>query len=118
MPRPAHPGTIRSNHEDRGQGQSVPTVEALLRETHAVLAASSVRLSPSKVARLCRDYVNLVAGKGVPFGAYLANAVMLDRDQRRTFDALYYRLSHADPTGETAVRNVDRERGGCHGASA
>lgn len=86
-------------------------MEDLLRETRGVLAASSVRMSPSKVSRLCRDYVNLVAGKGVPFGAYLANAVVLDTDQRRTFDALYYRLSHADPTGEAAARNVDRERG-------
>ena len=96
----------------------MPTVEALLRHTHAVIANTSVRMSPSKVTRLCRDYVNLVAGKGVPFGAYLANAVVLDAAERRTFDELYYRLSHADPTGESAARNVDRERGGAHGATA
>jgi hypothetical protein len=43
-------------------------VERLLRETHAMLANTSVRMSPSKVTRLVRDYVNLVAPKGVPFG--------------------------------------------------
>lgn len=104
------PEPIRSNHEDRDKGRSAPTVERLLRETHAVLGNTSVRLSASKVTRLCRDYVNVVAGKGVPFGAYLANAVALDADQRRAFDSLYYRLSYADPVGEAATRNVDRER--------
>lgn len=104
--------TIRSKHEGRGQGSGVPTVEALLRETHALVANLSVRMSPSNITRLVRDYTNLVAGKGVPFGTYLANAVALHADQRHAFDALYYRLSHADPTGEAAARNVDRERGG------
>ncbi len=97
---------IRSNHEDRGQGRSTPSVETLLRETHAMLGNTSVRMSPSKRVRLCRDYVNLVAPKGVPFGRYLANAVVLNAEDARQFDALYYRLSYADITGETAVRNV------------
>lgn len=85
----------------------MPSVEALIRETHAILSRTGARLSPSKVARLCRDYVNLVAGKGVPFGTYLANAVALNVDQRHAFDEIYYRLSHADPTGESVARNVD-----------
>lgn len=97
---------IRSNHEDRDRVRSVPAVEPLLRETHAVLANCSVRMSPSKVTRLCRDYVNIVAARGVPFGAYLANAVAMTADESRQFDEAYYRLTYADPTGETAVRNV------------
>lgn len=68
---------IRSNHEDRDQDQTVPTVETLTRETHGMLERTGVRLSPSRVGRLCRDYVNIVATKGVSFGAYLANAVAL-----------------------------------------
>lgn len=102
---------IRSTHEDRDQGQSVPTVEQLIRETHAALEQAGVSLSPSKVTRTCRDYLNIVAGRSVGFGEYLANVVSLDALERRIFDSVYYRLTHADPTGETATRNVDRERG-------
>lgn len=105
------PPRIRSNHEDRGQRPDVPTVETLLRETHATLDRAGIRMSPSKVTRLCRDYVNTVADKGVSFGAFLANAVVLDASHRREFDEVYYRLTYVDPTGETAVRRVDRERG-------
>ncbi len=101
-------GRIRSNHEDRDRGGSAPSVEKLIRETHLALGSAGVCMSPSKVTRLCREYVSRVAGKGVPFGAYLANAVALDADRRRAFDSLYYRLSYADPTGETAVRRVLR----------
>ncbi|MGN7247095.1 hypothetical protein ACTHQ1_05090 [Janibacter anophelis] len=92
----------------------MPTVEQLIRETHAALEQTGVSLSPSKVTRTCRDYVNTVAGKGVSFGEFLANVVSLDALERRVFDAVYYRLTHADPTGETAARNVDRERGAAH----
>ena len=106
---------IRSNHEDRDQGQGVPTVEQLIRETHVVLEHAGVRLSPSKVTRTCRDYLNIVSNKkGVTFGEFLANVVSLDALERRVFDSVYYRLTHADPTGETATRNVDRELGGAH----
>lgn len=104
---------IRSCHEDRDQGQSVPTVEQLIRETHAAIERAGVRLSPSKVTRTCRDYLNLVSGKGIGFGDFLANVVSLDAAERRVFDEVYYRLTHADPTGETAVRNVIRG-GGAH----
>lgn len=115
MPRvPATPPHIRSNHEDRDRGRSAPSVETLLRETQTQLDRAGIRMSPSKVNRLCRDYVNIVAGKGVSFGAFLANAVVLDASQRRAFDAVYYRLTYTDPTGETAARNVDRERGAVH----
>lgn len=86
------------------------TVEQLVRETHALLEGTAVRMSPSKVSRLCRDYVNVVAPKGVPFSVYLANAVTLNAEQARAFDALYYRLSHADPTGERAATVVDSGR--------
>ncbi|MBB2894575.1 hypothetical protein [Flexivirga oryzae] len=99
---------IRSNHEDRAAEKV--SVEALIRQTHALVENSSVRLSPSKVVRLCRDYVNLVADKGVSFGEYLANVVALDRVQRAQFDEVYYRLTYSDPTGEAAWRNIDGGR--------
>lgn len=96
---------IRSRHEDRGSG-SLPTVEQLIRDTHRVIENCHLRTSPSKVTRLCRDYVNYVAGKGISFGVYLGNAVTLTAEQQRRFDAAYYSLTYADPTGETAVRHV------------
>ncbi|GAA3667109.1 hypothetical protein FB459_1266 [Yimella lutea] len=99
---------IRSNHEDRDQDQTVPTVETLTRETHGMLERTGVRLSPSRVGRLCRDYVNIVATKGVSFGAYLANAVALTGATQHEFDSVYYRLCYSDPTGESAVRRVLR----------
>lgn len=101
-------GNIRSN--DEGRAAEKVSVEALIRQTHALIENSSVRLSPSKVVRLCRVYVSLVADKGVSFGEYLANVVALSRAQRSQFDAVYYRLTYSDPTGETAVRNIDRRR--------
>lgn len=107
MTRPnLYPPRIRSNHEDRGTGADAPSVEHLIRETHRLLGRAGVALSPSKVTRLCRDYVNSVADKGVPFGAFLANTVTLDAQDRRAFDSVYYRLTYSDPTGETAVRRV------------
>lgn len=87
----------------------MPPVENLIRATQVIAANSHLRLSSSKVTRLCRDYVNFVAGKGVSFGQYLANAVALTAAQRTNFDAAYYRLCYRDPTGESAVRNVMRE---------
>jgi len=100
--------TIRPYHEGRDQKTGVPTVETLIRQTSAVLERIGVSMAPSKVIRLCRDYVNIVAGKNIVFGDYLANAVTLNASQRRAFDEEYYRLSYADPTGERAVRNVLR----------
>lgn len=98
---------IRSNHEDREQGTSVPNVETLIRDTHTTLNKFGVRLSPSKVTRACRDYVNLIAGKGPTFGQYLANIVRLDQEQARAVNSAYRRLTYADPTGETATGLAD-----------
>lgn len=99
---------IRPLHEGRGQKPGAPTVESLIRDTSAVLERIGVSMAPSKVIRLCRDYINIVANKDIAFVDYLANAVTLNASQRRAFDEEYYRLTHADPTGETAVRNVMR----------
>lgn len=112
LPDVSQPESIRSSYEDRDQYRGAPSVESLIRETHALLNHTAMRLSPSKVVRLCRDYVRKVADKGVPFGTFLANAVTLDASQRRAFDVVYYRLSYADPTGESAVRNVVNAGGG------
>ena len=100
--------TIRPYHEGRDQKTGVPTVETLIRQTSAVLERIGVSMAPSKVIRLCRDYANIVAPKNIAFVDYLANSVALDDQKRRAFDEEFYRLTYADPTGESAVRNVLR----------
>jgi len=68
-------------------------------------------MSPSKVSRLVREYKRQVEQNGFAFFDFLANAVALSADQRRTMladPAIARAISYADPTGETAVRNVLR----------
>lgn len=71
------------------------SVEELIRRAHVLLADWRIKV-------------------GYTFEAYLANAVCvgqaiatgaLDANRRRS-------KYHSDPTGMTAARNVDRERGG------
>lgn len=94
----------RSNHEDRGRGEVRPeTAEQANREAHRILAAAGVRLSPSKVTRLCRDY--LAANPPCTFRTYLARnaapaVASAPLPPRR------HGVEWVDPTGNTAVRNV------------
>lgn len=104
--------TIPGIHETGDRGRSVPTVEALIREAAPMLERAGVPMRPAKLHRVCREYVSRVAGRGPTFGDYLANAVALGAHERRRFDALYYRLTYADPTGEAAARRADRRGGG------
>ena len=99
---------IRRNHERRGD-----TAEMLIREAQQILYAAGVHRSASWVARTVRQYVSHVSGKGFPFGVYLVNRVQLNAEQRlaiRSRPDLAYVLDYADPTGETAVRNVMKGR--------
>ncbi len=98
--------TMPGEYETGDRGRSVPTVEALIRETAPVLDCAGVRVRPAKLHRWCREYVTRVAGRGPSWGDYLANAVTLHAQDVRRFDSLYYRLTYSDPTGETAVRRV------------
>lgn len=75
-------------HEQVGQTE---TVEALIRRAATVVADNAMTLSPSKVSRLVRAHVQRS-------GSVQIAARMLEG----------YVLSYADPTGETAVRNVMR----------
>lgn len=83
------------------------STEELVRATHGVLDHYGVGISPSKVSRLVRTYQRTVAGNGVEFGDWIANNVLLLAAQRHLVaDELRRVISYADPTGETAVRNV------------
>lgn len=73
-------------HEQAGQ---IATVEQLIRRTTAALEGHNVSMSPSKVSRLIRAHVRRSSSLQVA---------------ARNLEA--YCLTFADPTGETAIRNV------------
>ncbi len=67
------------------------SVEILTREARKVMADLDVSLSPARLSRLLRKYI---------------------RQGRSDIDFRTWFISYADPTGETAVRNVSRGGGG------
>jgi len=88
--------------------------ECLARDAEHLLVRCGVARSRAWVSRIVRDYASSIAGTGFPFGAYLLNRVELNAEQRRTAmndPEVAYLLEYADPTGETAVRNVLRGAG-------
>jgi len=102
--------SIRREHESRGGGSATP--ESLTRDAHRLLDACGVARSPKWVQRVVRDYCSASAS-GLPFGMYLTNRVELNAQQRQAIldrSDLRYLLEYADPTGETATRNVLREK--------
>lgn len=82
----AFPG---ANREDRTSGYLSP--KTVTREAFKVLADLNVEVRPAKVRQLVRGFIE-TGRSGVDFRTWF--------------------IAYADPTGETAVRNVDRERGG------
>lgn len=88
--------------------------EALIRAANLVASNCGLPVGPSKVSKLVRRFRRDVEYKGVPFFDYFANAVHLDAQQRRSALAnpdVARAISYADPTGESAVNNVIRQRG-------
>lgn len=91
----APPGNARTPHvhhplatETEGSGRensAYLSVRTLTRQAHHVAAGLGVSVSPSRVSRLVKRFVH--EGRG-------------DIDFHTWF------ISYADPTGETAVRNV------------
>jgi hypothetical protein len=94
------------------------SVEKLKRAAHLVLDNCGIRMSPSKVSRIVRQYKGRVEANGFGFFDYLANAVQLSDQQKRAAllnPDIARAISYADPTGETAVNNVMRGGARCHG---
>lgn len=83
--------------------------EALIRAANVILTNTGVWLSRCKISRLVRTYEAQVERNGFAFFEFLENAVKLDAQRRA--EALRHPdiarvIAYADPTGETAVRNV------------
>jgi hypothetical protein len=100
--------SIRRNHVRREV-----TAETLIRDAHLLLDTAGVVRGHNWVARTVREYV-ASDWRALPFGMFLAAKVELNEAQRRVLAEradLRYLMTYADPTGETAVRHVMKERG-------
>lgn len=89
------------------------SAEILIKAAHAVLDRAGVHMSPSRVSRTVRQYRHQVEPNGLPFFHYLATAFGLSERQRRSVLAdpeVAKVIVYADPTGETAVTNVLRDK--------
>lgn len=75
-------------HEQAGQTE---TVEALVRRAAVTFDRDGIKVSPSKLSRIIRAHIR-------ESGSLKVAAANLET----------YCLSYADPTGETALRNVMR----------
>lgn len=91
------------------------SAENLVKHAHQLLTNCGIPMSPSKVSRLARQYKHRVENNGFPFEAFLANTVQMTTQQRQqllTDPATARVISYADPTGESAPRNVDSGKSG------
>ena len=95
----------RPNHEGRTEGEVRPgSVEQAIRQAHSILAGAGVALSPSKVTRLCRDFIR--TSPPCTFRTYIArNARSVP--VRSLPGGGRVPAWQLDPTGNTAVHNVD-----------
>lgn len=108
----APPGFVALPSIRRNESAEPHEAAKLTGETCAVLDRMGVRISPSKVSRLVHRYVERVQHTGYGFAEWIANGIALDAVQRRIVaDELTRVVAYSDPTGETASRNVDQERG-------
>lgn len=81
-------------------------------QIRSYLDGAGLARTNSWIHRVSRDYARL-AVDGMPIGMFIATRLALTAPERRRIAEradLRYLLSYADPTGETAARNVDRER--------
>lgn len=104
----------------RRNGVAEDTKSTLVHDTHLILSAVGVERGGNWISRTVRDFLAAPVA-GIPFPIFLMARVELNEAQRRRLAEnadLRYLLSYADPTGETAVRNVMRERARLSGARA
>lgn len=94
--------------QEKRQSEGI-AADTLIRYAHSLLESVGVERSPSWVSRTVRDYVRHGLGRCL-FGEWLTDRLDLSAHQRERSEVAYL-LGYADPTGETAARNVDRERG-------
>lgn len=111
MAPPALAGTFTSG--GKTSAEATGQTERNLASAHAILDGCGYPMGSSKVRRIVRRFEVAAAPNGWALFDYIATAIQLDADQRRTALAMpdvARAISYADPTGETAVGNVMRQR--------
>lgn len=101
---------IRRNTSAEAKGQT----EHLIRIAHVVLANVGYQMAAHRVTKRVRQFEREVAGNGWSFLDYLATSIAIDAERRVQLlnnPDVQRVIAYADPTGETAVGNVKRERG-------
>lgn len=87
------------------------TVEGLCAQLDLVFRNVGISASRAKISRLVREYKFRAERNGFAFIDYIANRTALTAYQRRVVaDELTRVIAYSDPTGETAVNNVMRQR--------
>lgn len=93
-------------------GTTSPSKTELMKAARLILDNCGIPFSQNKIVRLvCRFIERAPNGSGHAFFLYLTNAVQMSEQQKRialTNPDIAQVIAYADPTGETAVRNVMR----------
>ena len=100
-------------HPSNRRNQSAEPYEAakLTGQACAELSRLGVSTSPSKVSRLVHRWLSRVRFTGYGFAEWIADGLALDAERRARVTREMRAISYADPTGETAVNNVQKGRG-------
>lgn len=95
-------------------GNTAPTQPDLIKVARIILDNCEIPFGTRKITRLVHDFKRRAPhADGHLFFQYLASAVSLTAEQRRaalTNPDIARAISYHDPTGETAVNNVMRQR--------
>ena len=97
----------------RSAKSSGSEMERLKSATATILLNCGFEVGPHKINRLVVTFKSRVERNGFGFFDFLANSMQLDDGQRRRALAnpdVSRAIFYADPTGETAVRNVMKGR--------
>lgn len=109
---PAPPDLASAQARPAGSWSSGQERDRLITATHTILANCGMPMGGRRVNRLVQTFQQRVERNGFTFFDFLANTVQLDSEQRRRALAdpeISRAIAYADPTGESAVRNVMRE---------
>lgn len=108
----APPGAAHTPAAFAPEGEA-PSLRSMIRD---VLAHAGLTRTESWVHRTSKDYARMAIA-GTPVEVFVATRIALTAAERRQVAEradLRYLLSYADPTGETAVRNVMKEQNRAH----
>ncbi len=96
-------------------GSATPTKNELITAARVILDNCGITFSNSRIYRLVIDFkAKYPMASGLLFFQWLASKVQMSQEQQRNAlrnPDITRAISYADPTGETAVKNVMRGTG-------